>query len=177
VTIFQEIVLSVAISELPHNQTDFRGWDSTVRSAGSFAVGLCFAGPLPDLSVGLSAELVGSPPSWMINGSAPSGVFCRAGICLPFCLILTHSGPPVVRLRGHPIRRTWAHSGRGPQTRSTRGRVPFVLAEPPQRERSVSAFFSSILGEHAERLASCLNWVPSLWAPFPSGPSSTKSPW
>ena len=85
-------------SELPHNQTDFRGWDSTVRSAGSFAVGLCFAGPLPDLSVGLSSELVGSPPSWMINGSAPSGVFCRAGMAAS--LSVSYSPTPVPLLCG-----------------------------------------------------------------------------
>ena len=99
-------------SELPHNQTDFRGWDSTVRSAGSFAVGLCFAGPLPDLSVGLSAELVGSPPSWMINGSAPSGAFCRADMAASLSVLYSPTPIRISRAGGCILSRP-AIAGRG----------------------------------------------------------------
>ena len=46
----------------------FRGTDTSAVGRR----GRSFAGPFSNLSAGLSSLLVGSPPSWMINGSAKS---------------------------------------------------------------------------------------------------------
>jgi hypothetical protein len=57
-----------------------RGGDYRFRRSDSAVGRRCFVGALPNLSAGLSSLLVSSPPSWMINGSAPSGAFSRAAM-------------------------------------------------------------------------------------------------
>ncbi len=76
----------------------FRGSDTSAVGRR----GRSFAGPLPNLSAGLSSLLVGSPPSWMINGSAPSGAFYRADMAASL-LFLTPPSQNIEPLARAPV--------------------------------------------------------------------------
>jgi hypothetical protein len=84
----------------------FRGSDGLSDGWTIGRRGRSFAGPLPGLSAGLSSLLVGSPPSWMINGSAPSGAFSRAAMAASLAV----SYPPRPQ-KSHPRPALWqAHA-------------------------------------------------------------------